>query len=185
VEVLELKNKSLLCKWLYKLMNEQGVWQELLHNKYLQSKNLSQVSAKPTYSPFWKGLMNIKDEFFERGSLVLGNGHNIRFWKDTLLWLADEPLCDKYPSLYNIAYHKNVTIANVLTSTPLNIGFRRTLSPNNWDRWLHLVQQLMLVQLSEAEDTIKWNLAASGCFSVKSMYLDLPNGNTAYLKKYI
>jgi hypothetical protein len=30
VEVLDLKNTSLLSKWLYKLMNEQGVWQELL-----------------------------------------------------------------------------------------------------------------------------------------------------------
>jgi hypothetical protein len=62
VEVLELKNKSLLSKWLFKLLNEEGVWQELLQNKYLQSKTLSQVTAKPTDSPFWKGLMEVKDE---------------------------------------------------------------------------------------------------------------------------
>jgi hypothetical protein len=31
--VLELKNKSLLSKWLYKLMNENGMWQELLQKK--------------------------------------------------------------------------------------------------------------------------------------------------------
>jgi hypothetical protein len=30
VEVLEIKNKSLLSKWIFKLLNEEGVWQELL-----------------------------------------------------------------------------------------------------------------------------------------------------------
>jgi hypothetical protein len=64
VEVLELKNRCLLSKWLYKLLNEEGVWQELLHNKYLKNKTLSQVTAKPTDSPFWKGLMGGKDDFF-------------------------------------------------------------------------------------------------------------------------
>jgi hypothetical protein len=38
-EVLEIKNKCLLRKWLYKLLTEQGVWQELLRNKYLHSKS--------------------------------------------------------------------------------------------------------------------------------------------------
>jgi hypothetical protein len=35
VEDLELKNKSLPAKWLYKLMKEDGMWVELLHKKYL------------------------------------------------------------------------------------------------------------------------------------------------------
>jgi hypothetical protein len=63
VEVLELENKSLLSKWIYKLMNE-GVWKEILQNKYRKTKTLSQVTTTPTHSPFWKGLMNIKDEIF-------------------------------------------------------------------------------------------------------------------------
>jgi hypothetical protein len=64
IDVLELKNKSLLCKWLFKLLNENGVWQELLTNKYLHSKSLSQVTSQPSDSPFWKGIMKAKDEFF-------------------------------------------------------------------------------------------------------------------------
>jgi hypothetical protein len=32
--------------------------------KYLRTKILSQVSAKPTDSPFKKGFMNVKDDFF-------------------------------------------------------------------------------------------------------------------------
>jgi hypothetical protein len=82
IEDLELKNKSLLAKWLHKLINEEGMWQELLHKKYLSSKTLSQVSANPTDSPFWKGLMKVKDEFFKRGSFQIGNGQSTRFWED-------------------------------------------------------------------------------------------------------
>jgi hypothetical protein len=61
IEVLELKNICLLSKWLYKHQNEEGVWQELLSNKYLHSKSLSEVTMKPTDSPFWKGLMKVKE----------------------------------------------------------------------------------------------------------------------------
>jgi hypothetical protein len=68
IEVLEIKNKCLLSKWLFKLLNEEGVWQELLQNKYLRHKTLSDVQAKPTDSPFWKGLMEVKGGFFFRGS---------------------------------------------------------------------------------------------------------------------
>jgi hypothetical protein len=53
VEVLELKNKCLLSKWLFKILNEQeGVWLELICNKYMHSKSLSQILAKPSDSPF-------------------------------------------------------------------------------------------------------------------------------------
>jgi hypothetical protein len=66
------------------------VWQELLYNKYLRHQTLSEVKAKPTNSPFWKGLMAVKDEFFARGFFKVGNGANIRFWEDT--WLGKTPL---------------------------------------------------------------------------------------------
>jgi hypothetical protein len=46
VEVLELKNKCLLSKWLLQLLTEEGIWQELLHNKYIKDKTLSQVQKK-------------------------------------------------------------------------------------------------------------------------------------------
>ena len=112
IEVLEIKNRCLLNKWLFKLLNADGVWQELLRNKYLSSKTLSQVTTKPTDSPFWKGLMRVKDDFFERGSFTIGNVQSTRFWEDS--WLGQTPLADQYPSLYNIVRHRNVVVADVL-----------------------------------------------------------------------
>ena len=86
IEVLQLKNKSLLSKWFFKLLTEEGVWQEHIYNKYLHGKSLSQVQPKPSDSPFWKGLMKFKNEVFDRGHFVVGNGLQTRFWEDQ--WLG-------------------------------------------------------------------------------------------------
>jgi hypothetical protein len=64
--------------------------------------------------------------FFKQGSFVVNNGMIMRFWGDT--WLGNRPLADQYPSLYNIVRNKNVTVATTLATTPLNIGFRRSLT---------------------------------------------------------
>jgi mannosylglycoprotein endo-beta-mannosidase len=183
VEVLELKNKCLLSKWLFKLLNEEGVWQELIQNKYLHSKTLSQVKAKPNDSPFWKGLLKVKDDFFSKGSFELGNGLDTRFWEDC--WLGDRPLAEQYPSLYRIVQHKDVLVANVLQGSHLNIAFRRNLDEYKWTRWMHLVGRLIEVNLTDTKDNFVWNLMTSKEFTVKSMYLDYMTGHTRYLRKYI
>jgi hypothetical protein len=74
-----------LRKWIFKLLNEEGMWQELLYNKYLRTKSLSQVQAKPTNSPFWKGIIRGKDEFLKHVSFFIGDGQMARFWEDA--WL--------------------------------------------------------------------------------------------------
>jgi hypothetical protein len=63
-----------------------GVWQKLFTNKYLRGQTLSQVQAKPTYSHFWKGIMGVKEEFFKRAPLIVGDGSTTRFWED--VWLG-------------------------------------------------------------------------------------------------
>ena len=125
----------------------------------------------------------MKDEFFQRGSMESGNGLNARFWEDT--WLGDEPLSVQYPSLYGIVNHPNVSVDHVMSATPLNIGFRRALNGDKWDRWVHLVTRLMGVNLSDNNDAFRWSLTTSGQFSVKSMYLDLLDNPAGDFKKYI
>jgi hypothetical protein len=86
IKILELKNKYLLSKWLFKLLSEEGMWQQLLHNKYLKNKTLSQVEVKPNDSQFWKCLMHVKNDFFNRVFFKMGNGMTVRFWED--VWMA-------------------------------------------------------------------------------------------------
>ena len=54
---------TLTRQMVYNLLDEQCVRQELLHNKYLNSKMLSQVDAKPIDSLFWRGLMKSSHPF--------------------------------------------------------------------------------------------------------------------------
>ena len=101
------------------------------------------------------------------------------------MWLGDRPLCAQYPSLYRIVNHSNVSVAHVMAASPLNIGFRRALSGDKWDRWANLVTRLMGVQLSDNNDVFRWSLTPSGLFTVRSMYLDLLDGPAGDFKKYI
>jgi hypothetical protein len=43
----------------------------------------------------------------------------------------------------------------------------------------------MHIQLNDEKDTFVWGLTTSGAFTVKSMYLDMLDDDTKYLKKYI
>ena len=123
IENLEVKNRCLLRKWLYKLSVEtEGTWVQILRNKYLQSKTLAQVTVRPNDSPFWKGLMRTKVGFFHRTKFIIGNGNSTRFWED--IWLGETPLAT---SLYNTIQHKDAYIATILQSVLLNFKFRRSL----------------------------------------------------------
>ena len=37
IKNLDIQNRCLLSKWLFKLINEEGIWQSLLRNKYLKN----------------------------------------------------------------------------------------------------------------------------------------------------
>ena len=43
---LGIQNKYHMNKWLHELCNEEGLWQDLLRNKYLKHRTLSQTSKK-------------------------------------------------------------------------------------------------------------------------------------------
>jgi hypothetical protein len=49
---LATKNICLLSKWFYKIFNDDGIWQQMLTNKYLGTKSLSQVTRKSGDSHF-------------------------------------------------------------------------------------------------------------------------------------
>jgi hypothetical protein len=45
--------------------------------------------------------MGVKDDFFQRGSFVIGDGLGTRFWED--IWLGNTSLANQYPTLYNLS----------------------------------------------------------------------------------
>ena len=66
----------------------------------------------------------MKDQFLSLGYFKVNNGSQTRFWED--VWLGNQPLKLKFPSLFNIVRRKQDTAVVVLNSTSLNVSFRRT-----------------------------------------------------------
>ena len=127
--------------------------------------------------------MKVKQSLFNRTNVVIGNGASTRFWEDT--WLGETPLAIQYPSLYRIVQRREVFVATVFQSIPLNIQFRRSLVGNRWEDWLRLVRRLMDVHLSQQPDELRWKLTRSGVFTVKSMYIDVINSSSIPTSKHV
>ncbi|WVZ51479.1 hypothetical protein U9M48_002624, partial [Paspalum notatum var. saurae] len=170
---LKVQNKCLLSKWLFKLANEDGIWQNLLRNKYLKSKPLGVGIKRPRVSHFCAGLMEVKQEFLSLGSFSIGDGTQVRFWEDT--WCGNRTLKSLYPSLFNIVSKKGATVAEVMGSTPLNVSFRRGLHGDRLQAWNELVGWVMNFELREERDVFNWGLNKTGLFTVRTMYKQLIN----------
>jgi hypothetical protein len=80
IQNLEIQNECLLRKWLFKLINEVGLWQTILWNKYLANQTIGKVDRLlGGDSHFWSGLMKVKQKFLMFGSFQLNNGTQVRF----------------------------------------------------------------------------------------------------------
>jgi hypothetical protein len=87
---LDTKNIALLSKWLFRLLTTDGTWQQILRNKYLYSKPLSQAQWKNGDSHFWASLMKVKRKFLRFGTFKVKDGTQVRFWEDK--WLCNATL---------------------------------------------------------------------------------------------
>ena len=122
----------------------------------------------PGDSQFWAGLMKVKGEFLSMGKFDLGDWSQVQFWEDS--WIRPRPLKSIFPALYNIVRKKSASIRTVLSTTPLNVAFRRSLVGVNLQAWHDVVAMVVNVQLTNQRDHFVWGLHQNGLFSVKSMY---------------
>lgn len=65
IKDLRKMNMSLLVKWWWKLEQEHGLWQELVHAKYLSNKTIFSVTHKASDSPIWYDLLKIRDLYLK------------------------------------------------------------------------------------------------------------------------
>ena len=170
----------MLSKWLFKLINEEGIWQSLLRNKYLKNQTIAQVEKK---AGFWVGLMKVKDTFLSYGSFHLNDGNYIKFWEDK--WLGNHTLREQYPALFNIVRKKHATVASLFDRVHLNVSFRRTLTGHTLTLWHDLVARISHVHLNDNADVFRWNLNQSGMFTVSSMYTALITNGNVQVDKYV
>ena len=62
-------NHSLLCKWWWKLDNEDRIWQGLIKAKYIQNGLISTFKPRIDDSPVWKDLLKVRYIYLAEGKL--------------------------------------------------------------------------------------------------------------------
>jgi hypothetical protein len=111
-----------MCKWLWKLENLEGTWQELLTKKYLANQTLSQAIACPGCSNLWQGLMGVNDTFKQFAEKKMNDGRKTLLWKGC--WM-DVPLSLKFPRLYGLTFDKEITMRRIKEDDWGYVTFRR------------------------------------------------------------
>jgi hypothetical protein len=64
-----------------------------------------------------------------------------------------------------------MSVAQVLSTTLLNVSFRRDLVGDSWDKWLELVRNVLMVNLNDHKES--FICTANKNFSVRNMYNDI------------
>ena len=78
-----------------------------------------------------------------------------------------------------------MTVESVLSSSLLNLSFRRILVGEKLVEWQELGTKVAQVNLNDERDLFPWNLHSSGKFTVHSMYQFLMNQNAHFNHKLI
>ena len=168
-------NKALLGKWIWRFACEkENLWKQVLLAKYGQ-EGFGWKTKKVNGSfgvGVWKEILKEKDWCWENMAFTIGNGTKIRFWTD--LWCDCTVLFQRFPHLYGMAAHRNVTIEEMWDQNvgPGGWDLRFVRDFNDWE--LDMVGNLLHVlrghKPTSKEDTVYWKGGRNGQFKVKEAY---------------
>ncbi|KAL4285455.1 hypothetical protein GQ457_16G030360 [Hibiscus cannabinus] len=179
---LEVQNRALLGKWIWKFANDkEGHWQNIIAKKYQYNlKSLlphSQQNGRLSW--IWNGIIKSfeKDDQFgicirSNLKIQLGDGSLINFWHD--IWLCDVPLRIKFPRIFAICTNKTGVIADFGRKEAggwvWNIPLRRPLFDREIEIWNCFLRLLHGRRSSSFDhDWISWEGSSDGIFSVKAL----------------
>ncbi|XP_068503760.1 uncharacterized protein [Phaseolus vulgaris] len=187
IRSIELFNKALLAKWLWRLgSSECGLWKEVLESKYgLRWLSNSYVPKQNRFtSRWWLDLFKVSfsdqgvNWFNQNMAWEVGSGEKIKFWEDE--WLNIGQLRLKYERIYNNSELKDKPIDNFgswnADGWEWNFSWRR-----DWFEWEKTLVEEFLSIISQVslqpdkEDSRTWNDPPSYTFSVKYAYNKLAN----------
>jgi len=176
-------NVSLLCKWWWKLETENGLWQDIVKNKYLSNSLIGSISWKTTDSPIWKDLLKVRHLYLKGRSIKTSDGSKTSLWKDN--WIGSNPICVEQPVLFELCVEKDISVHEFISRNG-RINFHRWLSPILFEQWLTTVDKIYSFPFSNEPDQIKWLWnRKSGNFTTKSAYENLTIGDTGPHFKHI
>ena len=179
VRGLSMMNQALLCKWCWRFANESdSLWRLVISTKF--GEEVGGWNTKDIRGGYGTGLWkDIRKEWitFSQNTISsLGNGRRLGFWKDP--WCNETVLCNEFPTLFNLAVHKDARVVDVWDSSREEGGWSPIfLRPfNDWEmeeveRFLHFLINKKVRPFHEARLLLKES--KTNGFSVSLMYWKL------------
>jgi hypothetical protein len=115
IKDLRKLNLSLLCKWSWVLVIQEGIWLDLVRLKYINQKPLYLVPNRKNDSPVWSDLLKVRHIYLKRRTFRVNNGKLVSFWLG--IWLDDIPMCQSYPVLYELCLNQTSSVYEVWMGT--------------------------------------------------------------------
>lgn len=107
---LEIINKSLLMKLLWKIEIEDVEWTVFMRAKY-KDKNEEWIKYHKQ-STIWHGLKWVISEVQEGSRWIVGDGENISVWKDK--WVKEYALIERHPEDEYIIQHRTMRVKDLI-----------------------------------------------------------------------
>nr|CAN72177.1 hypothetical protein VITISV_012537 [Vitis vinifera] len=180
---LTILNRALLCKWSWRFAVERdSYWKLIIGTKFgVGSGGWCTCGGREGYGVgLWKEISKEGLLLLNNVSFSVGDGKRVRFWKDN--WCGNTPLCEAYPSLFDLAVSKDAKVADCWDSMGEVGGWNpRFLRPfNDWE--VEEVESFLLIIQgkrlnADLEDRMVWKETKDGIFSVKSCFNSLDHSS--------
>jgi len=167
IKSIRKMNISLLCKWLWKLETDNGIWQQIIKYKYLKNDSIYTVKHRQTYSAIWSDLLKVRDIYLQGRNMNVENGQKTLFWKDK--WLYNNSLEVLFPDLFDMCLQKNISVDKVKQNHNV-VTFNRWLVDKWRIDWSKILHDVSMFCFSMRDDKVSWKFGKKGVFSVKSLY---------------
>jgi hypothetical protein len=154
-----------MCKWWWKLENEEGPWQDFMRKKNLGYSGIYCAKHRNGDSPLWYDLLHVREIYLCGRRMAVGNGCRTSFWGDA--WCGHSPLKYKFPEIYEICNEQNISVA-ASANMGWRLSFRRWLSADLHEQWRGLVSILNWGMLNDSVDMTRWKWTKSVQFTIKS-----------------
>ncbi|WRX10498.1 Reverse transcriptase zinc-binding domain - like 2 [Theobroma cacao] len=193
---LELKNRALLSKWLWRYANEPDyLWRIVVAAINKLNPSFMIPSGKVSNLSFlWKQISkpllpgNNYHNFVISGfGHSLGNGTTISFWNDA--WLENSTLSVLFPRIHALAVDKKASIASlgqwINDKWCWDIKLRR--QPLSWEKnqWTNFRSFIEDIQPHRTDmDKVIWKHFTSGQYSSSSFYNSYQNSSDAVFEPW-
>uniref|UniRef100_A0A803QQM3 Reverse transcriptase domain-containing protein n=1 Tax=Cannabis sativa TaxID=3483 RepID=A0A803QQM3_CANSA len=177
---LEMRNKGLLMKWLWRFpLESNSLWHKVIKSRYGRADNFWDTKHGVRLSPRgpWKDISDLYDEYGKLVKFKVGNGACIRFWEDE--WIGGSSLRDQFLNLAVISRAKNASIQEMIGDegevgdcvASWDLNFRRNIMDREIPSLSQLLQKLEHVRvLNILDDSRIWLPDSCGIFSSKSAF---------------